>query len=333
MQPLRIGVLGAARIVSLALLQPARGRADVVVSALAARNPGRAQHFCKTHGIARPFDSYKALLADPDVDAIYIPLPNGLHGRWTMAALEAGKHVLCEKPFTANAQEADAVRQVARRTGLVCMEAFHYRYHALTRRLLEIVASGELGEIRRIETCVCIPLLSLGNIRWDLGLAGGTLMDVGCYAIHMLRTLAGSEPVVRSAQAKLLRPHVDRWVHAELEFGNGRTGSITVSMLSTTLFKASARVIGSKGTLDVSNPLMPQLFHRIRVRTTAGTRAEKVERKPSTYAAQLSAFVAAVRGGESFPTNVDDAVANMQVIDACYRAAGLSPREPTRRGD
>jgi len=155
-------------------------------------------------------------------------------------------------------------------------------------------------------------------------------MDVGCYAIHMLRTLAGAEPIVRSAQAKLLKPQVDRWVHAEMEFADGRSGAITVSMLSTTLLKASARVIGAKGTLDVTNPLMPQLTHRIRVRTATGTRTEKVDRKPSTYSAQLGAFVAAVQRGEPFPTNVDDAVANMQVIDACYRAAGLQPREPTR---
>jgi predicted dehydrogenase len=330
MQPLRIGVLGAARIVPFAVLGPARETAEVSVPALAARDLRRAQRFAASHGIARTFGSYQALVADPEIDAVYIPLPNGLHGRWTMAALEAGKHVLCEKPFTANAEEAEAVRAIARRTGLVCMEAFHYRYHALTRRMLEIVASGELGEVQRIETALCLPLLSFGNIRWDLSLAGGALMDVGCYTIHMLRTLAGAEPIVRSAHAKLLKPEVDRLVRAEMEFPDGRTGSITASMLSTTLFKASARVIGSKGTLEVSNPLAPQYFHRIRVHSMSGTRAEKVERRPSSYASQLRAFVAAVRRGESFPTNVDDAVANMRVIDACYRAAGLPPREPTR---
>ena len=329
MQPLRIGVLGAARIVPLALLRPARDVAGVTVCALAARDPRRAQRLATSHGIARAFDSYQALLGDPAIDAVYVPLPNGLHGRWTIAALEAGKHVLCEKPFTANAEEADAVRKVARRTGLVCMEAFHYRYHALTRRLLAIIASGELGEVQRIETSFCIPMLSFSNIRWNLGLAGGALMDAGCYTIHMLRTLAGAEPIVRSAQAKLLKPDVDRLVRAEMEFPDGRTGSITASMLSTTLLKTSARVIGSKATLTVFNPLAPQYFHRIRVRSATGTRTERVDRQPSSYVAQLKAFVAAVQRGDSFPTNVDDAVANMRVIDACYKAAGLPLRQPT----
>jgi predicted dehydrogenase len=333
MQSLRIGALGAARIVPLALLTPAREVPDVRISAIAARDMARAKTFATKHGIARSHASYEALLADPDVDAVYIALPNGLHGRWTIAALRAGKHVLCEKPFTANAEEAEAVRDAARGSGLVCMEAFHYRYHALTRRLLEIIDSGEVGEVGRIETSFCIPLLAFKNIRWDLSLAGGALMDVGCYAIHLLRTLAGAEPTVRSAMAKTLKPDIDRYVRAEVEFADGRTGAITASMLSAKLLSASARVIGSKGTLDVSNPIMPQYHHRIRVRSASGTRKETVERQPSSYAAQLRAFSGAVRHGAPFPTHVDDAVANMRVIDACYRAAGLPRREPTRSSE
>jgi predicted dehydrogenase len=208
--PLRIGALGAARIAPTALLRPAGRLPEVSVTAVAARNPERARQFAAAQGIPRAHERYQALLDDPDLDAVYIALPNGLHGQWTIAALEAGKHVLCEKPFTANAEEAESVAAVARRTGLVAMEAFHYRYHSLTRRMLDIIGSGELGEVRRIETAFCIPLLALNNIRWDFSLAGGALMDVGCYAVHILRTLAGAEPVVRSATAKLLRPNVHR---------------------------------------------------------------------------------------------------------------------------
>jgi predicted dehydrogenase len=329
MMQVRIGVLGAARIVAPALIVPSRQLPQVSVRAIAARDPKRAAQFASKHQIASVHDSYQALLADPDLDAVYISLPNGLHGRWTVLALEAGKHVLCEKPFTANAAEAQSVATVARRTGLVTMEAFHYRYHALTERMLQIIASGELGDVRRIEAWFCIPLLSFKNIRWDLRLAGGALMDVGCYAIHLLRTLANAEPVVRSASAKILRPGVDRLLQAELQFPDGCTGSIVASMFSRRLFSVGARVIGSSGVMEVSNPIAPQYSHRLTIRSTVGKRTEKVPRQPSTYLAQLQIFVAAVLRGQPYATNIDDAIANMRVIDACYLAAGLPLRQPT----
>ncbi len=205
MSTVRIGVLGAARIAPAALIRPARVLDGVQVAAIAARDRNRAGTFAAKHGIATVHDSYDALLADPAIDAIYNPLPNGLHGRWTIAALRAGKHVLCEKPFTANADEAESVAEVARATGPVVMEAFHYRYHGLTARMLDILASGELGDVRHLDTWLCFPL-PVADIRWQLDLAGGALMDAGCYAVHLLRTLAGAEPVVRSAQAKLKSP-------------------------------------------------------------------------------------------------------------------------------
>lgn len=328
MNRLRIGVLGAARIVPLSLLEPARGVDEVAVTAIAARDSARAAQFAAKRGIPKVHDSYAALIADPEIDAVYNPLPNGLHGKWTIAALEAGKHVLCEKPFTANAAEAEAVAAVARRTGLVVMEAFHWRYHALTRRMLEIIASGELGEVRRIETAFCIPLAAK-DIRWRLDLAGGALMDVGCYAINILRTLAGAEPEVVSAKAQLMSRGVDRAAQAEFAFADGRTGHITASMMSWRLLAMRARVIGSAGTMAVFNPVLPQYFHSLSVSTRAGKRKEQVAKRPSSYQAQLQAFAGAVLRGEPFPTGVDDAIANMRVIDAVYRAAGLQPREPS----
>jgi len=328
MARLRIGILGAARIAPLAVIQPARDLPEVEVVAVAARDPARAAAFARRHGLARVHDSYASLIADPDVDAVYNPLPNGLHGRWTIAALEAGKPVLCEKPFTANAEEAEAVAAVARRTGLTTMEAFHYRYHGLTARMLEIIASGELGDVRRIEAWFCIPLL-VQDIRWDLALAGGALMDTGCYAVHLVRTLAGAEPAVVSARARLRSPAVDRLMQAELAFADGRTGQVTASMLSSRLFGVGARVTGTDAMLQVFNPVLPQHRHSLTVRAGRRLRKEQVPRAPSSYAAQLQAFAAAVLHGRPFPTTVDDAVANMRVIDACYAAAGLPRREPT----
>jgi len=321
----RIGVLGAARIAPPALIHPARMLEGVQVAAIAARDRSRAAGFAAKHGIATVHDSYDALLADPDIDAIYNPLPNGLHGRWTIAALRAGKHVLCEKPFTANADEADSVAEVAHGTGLVVMEAFHYRYHGLTARMLEILESGELGDVRHIDTWLCFPL-PVADIRWQLDLAGGAMMDAGCYAVHLLRTLAGAEPTVRSARAKLKSPQVDRYLKAELDFTDGRTATVTASMLSARLLGMGARVTGSAGTMQVFNPILPQVYHRLRISTAAGKRSERVPRQPSSYLAQLTAFRDAVLHGTPFPTHVDDSVANMRVIDACYLAAGLAPR-------
>lgn len=330
---LKIGVLGAAKIAPMALIEPARSFSDVQVAAVAARDEMRAGQFAARHAIPQRFASYGALVADPHLDAIYNPLPNGLHGRWTAAAIEAGKHVLCEKPFAANASEAEHVAKLAHGQGLVVMEAFHYRYHALTRRIQEIMASGELGVIRHIEAWFCIPML-FANIRWELPLAGGTLMDVGCYTIHLLRTLTGSEPIVRSAVAKLRSAGIDRWVRAELEFPGCAgappvTGAITASMLSWRLFSAGARITGSEGTLLVSNPYAPQYFHRLTLKTRQGHRKERVAKQPSSYAAQLRVFADAVLYGKPYPTDTADAVANMKVIDACYAAAGLPRREPS----
>ena len=328
MAQLRIGILGAARIASSALIAPAREVQDVTIGAVAARDGARAAAFAAKHGIPTAYDSYEALIADPEIDAIYNPLPNGLHGHWTAAALTAGKHVLCEKPFTANAEEAEQVAEVARRTGLVTMEAFHYRYHALTQRMLDIIASGELGTVQRVEAWLCIPLI-VNDIRWQLDLAGGAMMDVGCYTIHMLRTLADAEPVVRSARARLKSPGIDRLTTAEFDFADGRTGAITASMLSIRLLSIGARVIGTDGVMTCSNPLLPQHGNSLKVRSKSGTRKERVDRQPSSYLAQLRAFSAAVLHDEPFPTSVDDAIANMRLIDAVYTAAGLQPREPT----
>ncbi len=152
--PLRIGLLGAARIAPFALLSPARQVPQVQVAAIAARDSERAGAFAKKHGVPRVLGSYAALIDDPAIDAIYNPLPNALHAEWTLRALAAGKHVLCEKPFTANAAEAERVAEAAAGAGRVCMEAFHYRYHPLAEHIVALVRSGELGAVRRIETFI-----------------------------------------------------------------------------------------------------------------------------------------------------------------------------------
>ena len=333
MTTLRIGVLGAARIAPPALIKPARLVDGVEVVAVAARDRGRAEKFAQKHGIGRVLDSYEALVADPEIDAIYNPLPNGLHGVWTKAALAAGKHVLCEKPFTANADEARDVAAAADASGLVVMEAFHYRYHPVAQRMVDVVRGGEIGELRHVESSMCIPLPLPKDIRYRWDLAGGATMDTGCYAIHMNRLVAGGEPEVISAQARLARPDVDRWMQAQLRYADGVTGTMTTALWSSTPLKVSVRAVGSEGELRVFNPTGPQMGYRMTIRRGGTKRRIRIDgAKKATYTYQLEAFAAAVRDGGPVLTPPADAIANMSVIDAVYRAAGLPVREPSMRG-
>jgi predicted dehydrogenase len=324
---LRIGALGAAGITPTSLIKPARHVPDVRVAAVAARDLGRARRYAAKHGIGVAYGSYSQLIADPDVNAIYIALPNSLHAEWTIAALEAGKHVLCEKPFTANASEARRVADAAAAGGLVVMEAFHYRYHPLIARILSLLDSDVIGAVRHIETQLCFPLPRFKDIRYQLSLAGGATMDAGCYAIHFLRVLggAGAEPEVVAAHVKLHSPQVDRYSRAEFLFPNGVTGRTTASMWSARLLGISAKVTGDKGQLAVLNYALPHTYHRLTVRTAGRTRRERVPGEAS-YTYQLRAFADAVlRGGPNL-TPASDAVKTMTLIDAVYRAAGLQPR-------
>jgi predicted dehydrogenase len=320
---LRIGVLGAARIAPAAIVRPARAVPQVRVTAVAARDRARAEAFAARHGIGVVHAGYAELVADPDIDAVYVPLPNGLHAEWTLAALAAGKHVLCEKPFTANAAEARTVAEAARRSGLVVMEAFHYRYHPLLARALEILPT--LGEPRRIEAALCFPLPRFGDIRYNLALAGGAMMDAGCYPAHVLRTLAGAEPEVTSARAWLRSPQVDRAMIADYRFPGGATGRTIASMWSHRLLRISARYVGTEGELRIFNYLMPSAYHRLSVTRAGRTTREKVPGEP-TYTHQLRAFAAAVLDGGPNLTPPEDSVRTMELIDAVYRAAGLAPR-------
>jgi predicted dehydrogenase len=327
MDHLRIGTLGAARITPNALIKPARLVPETSVVAVAARDQTRAAAFASKHGIARVHRSYDELLADDEIDAVYNPLPNGLHGVWTKRALEAGKHVLCEKPFTANAAEAAEVAKTADQCGRVVMEAFHYRYHPLAQRMHDIVAGGQLGRIRRIESWMCIPLPMRKDFRYRLDLAGGATMDVGAYAIHMQRLLGG-EPQVVSATARLAGPGVDRWMQADLRFAGGADGRMTCALWSSSLLHIAVRVTGDGGQMKVFNPTGPQYYNRLTLRTPDGKTHERVQGE-ATYTYQLRAFAAAVLRGEPNLTPPADSIANMQVIDDVYRAAGLEPREPS----
>lgn len=323
--PLRIGILGAARIAPMALVRPARQVPGVVISAVAARDVSRAGKFAIKHGIQKVHDSYDDLLGDPEIDAVYNPLPNSLHCEWTIRALEAGKHVLCEKPLAANADEALRMQGAAEKSGRVLVEAFHWRYHPLAARIRELLDSGEVGAIRHIEVSTCVPFAIPGDIRYRYDLAGGASMDIGCYAVSILRFLAGAEPEVVSAEARYASPDVDRWMRADYRFEGGVTGRTTASLFSARLFDISARVKGEHGSLSVFNPMAPQFFHRLTLRRRSGTMSERVA-GDATYTCQLRAFERAIRAGEPAITDAAHGVANMRVVDAIYRKAGMRLR-------
>ena len=321
----RIGVLGAARIAPMALIQPARVVPQVRVVAVAARHPDRARAFARRHGITRVHESYDDLIQDPELDAVYIPLPNSLHAAWAIRALRAGKHVLCEKPLASNAAEAQRMAAAAVESGKVLVEAFHYRYHPLAARMKEIVDGGELGTIRHLEAHFCVPLILPGDIRYRFDLAGGATMDLGCYAVNVIRYLAGAEPEVTSARARLASAQVDRYMQAELRFAGGRTGQVVCSLFSRILLRSRVVVRGDRGELRVWGAFHPQVFHRFEVRVGQSVRSERFPGE-TTFTHQLRAFVKAVRGQAPIVTDPVDAIANMRVIDAIYLKAGLKLR-------
>ncbi|MGK5693159.1 Gfo/Idh/MocA family protein [Streptomyces sp. URMC 128] len=330
-EPLRIGVLGAARITERSLIDPARATGHRLV-AVAARDRARAEAFAAEHGVERVAGSYAELVADPEVDVVYNPLANGLHGPWNLAALAAGKHVLSEKPSASNAREAAEVREAAGKAGTVFMEAFHYLFHPVTRRLHELLDSGELGELRHVEAMVAIAAPPDTDPRWSLPLAGGALMDLGCYSLHALRMLApwaGGAPRLAGARGaeRAGAPGVDEWLDADLEFPGGATGSARCHMAYEGL-DMSIRITGSRGEATAPNFVLPQMDDRIVVRTPEGERTERLGTR-SSYTYQLEAFAACVRDGAALPLGADDAVTTMELIDDCYRAAGFEPRPRT----
>jgi len=323
---LNIGVLGAARITRDALIRPAADVDEVEVVAIAARDRQRATEAASKHGIPRVLDSYEAMLADPGIDAVYIPLPNGLHGRWTLAAIEAGKHVLCEKPFTANAVEARTVAAAAAASTVVVMEAHHSSHHPQTKRAADIVRSGVLGELESAEAAFIVPMPPSSDIRWNLGLAGGSLMDLGCYPVRWLRDVLGVVPTVTSAVASD-RDGIDASMDARLDYA-GVAGRVRAAMWTTPPLLIEAEVRGAAGVMKVRMPFQPHMKGKISV-DGPGLRIREKADGHASYAYQLEAFRDAVVAGGPNLTDSAAAVETMQTIDDIYIAAGMQVRLPS----
>jgi predicted dehydrogenase len=319
MEAVRWGVLGAARIFTGKVL-PALLRSDLVrLAAIASRSEQKARLTAEKFGIPRFYGSYEQLLADRDVEAVYIPLPNHLHAEWIGKAAEAGKHILCEKPLALNAEQAQACLEQASRSGVRLMEAFMYRFHPQWRRARELVRIGEIGELQSVHTYFAYNLKDPENIRNKLEMGGGGLMDIGCYAVSVPRFLFDREPrrvislVTRDAGFK-----TDILSSAILDFEAGRS----VFTVSTQAWNAQkVDIYGSSGSMHIGIPfnMYPDIPPRLEVVTSIG------ERRPDLpaadhYGLEFEAFSRALRLDLPVPTPAADAVANQRVLDALLRS-------------
>jgi predicted dehydrogenase len=318
---LGIGILGASRIAELAIVGPAHDLGHRLV-AVAARDKNRAQLFAEKHGVEHVLASYDEVIADPGVDVIYNPLANALHAPWNLAAVAVGKPVLTEKPFARNRAEAQRVAVAADAAGITVMEGFHYLFHPVTRRALEMAKDGTLGELVHVEVRMAMPAPDDDDPRWSLELAGGALMDLGCYGLHMMRRL-GHPSIVR-AHADQRSAGVDAWCDVELAFPGGATGLSANSMVADD-YSFTLRIVGTHGDVLVHNFIKPHDDDRLTINTPDGTTVERLGTTPS-YTYQLEAFAAHVQHGAPLPLDTADAVENMAYVDAAYRAAGMAPR-------
>ena len=322
---IQFGVLGAARIVPNALVNPCADDEGASIRCIAARERSRAESFAKEHGIPFVRDDYRAVVEDASIDAVYNPLPISLHHSWTIEALRAGKHVLCEKSFASNAKQAEEMARVASDTGLVLMDAFHYRYHPVFIRARDIVESGMLGRVRSIEALFHAPVTDPRDIRMNYATGGGVTMDIGCYPVSWVRHIIAEEPEEVTATAEVGPPNVDVFLEARFRFPSGIEATVSGDMRSGVKFRMELKVTGEAGEMFVRNPLAPQLGHRIELEIRGEKTAEELDRRTS-YAYQLDAFIEAVEAGKPLLTGAEDGVKQMRSIDRCYQAAGLPLR-------
>ncbi len=320
---LRFGILGAARITPTALINAVQDIPTIELYAVAARDRDRAENFAQQHRIDSVFQDYQAVIDSPDVDVVYNPLPINLHAPWTIAALRAGKHVLCEKPFALNADEAQSMVDAAAETGMILGEAFHYRYHPMMDRIMGLIRAGVIGSVQHVDARFNISIAK-PNIRWEFATGGGSLMDLGCYSVHWVRTVTGEEPNVTQAAAQAEADAVDASMVADLVFPSGATGHIESSMVTEDEV-IELTITGSGGRITAINPLAPQNGNQLTIETERGSTTGQVE-AGSTYTHMMRAFTDHVLTGAPFVTQGADAVNNMAAIDRIYQAAGLPLR-------
>ncbi len=320
---LRIGLLGASRIAPGAVIAPARERSDVEVVAVGASDAGRARTWADEHGVPNVADSYAALVERDDVDLVYIALPPAAHLEWTRKALAAGKAVLCEKPFAMDAAQARLMVEAAIRARRPLIEAFHYRFHHVTRTAERLIQEGAIGNPRSGRAWFNVTIAKTpGELRWIRSQGGGALMDLGCYPLHALRTLFGTEPRMIRAEGDF-EDGVDVSIRADLLFPGDINAEVACSMRPEK-FGCRLKIDGNRGSIDIVNFVGPQMGGKF-VLVSDGVTTELDMSGPTTYGAQLEHVVQVMNGAALPLTGGGDAVAQMVAIDEIYRAAGRPP--------
>jgi len=331
MEKMGFGILGAARIAASALIPAIKKSSNAKVVAVAASEAGRARAYAAQYGIPKSYGSYDEMLADPEVHAVYNPQPNSLHAPLSIRALEAGKHVLCEKPFSLNAAEAIQVDQVAKRVGKVVMEAFMYRFHPQIQQAQDILRRGEIGELRLIRPSFSFMLENPLDIRMVKKLGGGALYDIGTYCVNVSRTFAGREPVeVFGLEDDTSPDHpgggIDLNFLGLLDFGDGLRASFDCSFAQ--VFRQRVELVGSKGTLTLLDPYVPGRDSQGRDHGHGNLAPHLMlgsEAIPSLAADQyqlmVEHFVRAARGEEALKYPAEEAIQQMKALDALYRSA------------
>jgi predicted dehydrogenase len=327
--PLRIGILGAAKIAPAAIIYPAQATGHQLV-AVASRDKVRAEVFAKQYQVAKTYTSYQDLINDPEIDVVYNALHNGAHGPWNIKALAAGKHVLSEKPSASNAAEAKEVLTAANKANKVFMEGFHYYYHPVFQRALAIIKSGEIGEVIKVESSLLIPMPDPTDLRLQFDLAGGATMDVGCYALHSQRVIsqlvANGEPSIVKTEANAKDGKIDTKLYMQLKYPNG-VAALAKGDFESAAFEAPLTVTGSKGSVHLPNFVVSGWDPRVIVEVGSNKRVEHMP-SISTYTYQLLAFADAVDLGKPVKTDAKDALAQAILIDAVYTSSQL-PLRPT----
>jgi predicted dehydrogenase len=329
---LRWGILSTADIAQRKVIPGLRRAARSQVTAIASRDAGLANVVAAEFGIGTAHGSYEALLADPGVDAVYIPLPNHLHAKWTIRAAEAGKHVLCEKPLALTAADAERMAIACADAGVVLMEAFMYRHHPTWVAACELVSRGRIGELVAVQSFFGYYNDDPANIRNIAEAGGGALYDIGCYCVNLSRMLFGAEPVrVRGALRRDPVNGTDTLTAGILEFPTGIAG-----FLCSTRAEDDQRVdiYGTTGRISIEIPFNIPPDRPTRISIVAGGDppvspavdvVEFVEADP--YAAEAEAFASAVLDRAPVPVPVEDAIANLRVMETIFRDAGLDSGE------
>ena len=323
MEKLRWGVLGTARIVRKMVPALQKTKNGVVVG-IASRSEEKAKDYADKYGLSQAFGSYAALLDAPEIDAVYIALPNALHDEWVIRSLEAGKHVLCEKPLALSAAECEAIKRASEETGFKVLEGFMYRFHSRFEKLQELLQENVIGKLTFINVAHSFAAEDQGNIRWSSGLGGGALFDVGCYCVNVSRTLAGAEPLELSAFANYVSANdggrVDSSFAGMLRFPAGVTARFDCGVNLER--RNYLELVGTQGRLYLDKPFSLLEEDSVIEEYHFGEESVTHEIKGANHFTRMGeAFAEAVLNGTPLRYGLDDAVGNAQALEALAEAA------------